>query len=118
MFNTTNSTIFEVPGFDSASTTRSMRVSPWSVLVRDNENPEEYYVVPSFGSNVNQAKEEAFKNGVMKNELSNNPAMFNGTVRMFWNAPQYGWFDNSKLVKNNPETTLVLKSYSQLLIQV
>jgi hypothetical protein len=106
MFNTTNSTIFEVPGFDSASTTRSMRVSPWSVLVRDNENPEEYYVVPSFGSNVNQAKEEAFKNGVMKNELSNNPAMFNGTVRMFWNAPQYGWFDNSKLVKNNPETYL------------
>ena len=106
MFNTTNSTIFESPGFDSASDTRSMRVSPWSVLVRDNENPEEYYVVPSFGSNVNQAKEEAFKNGVMKNELSNNPAMFNGTVRMFWNAPQYGWFDNSKLVKNNPETYL------------
>ena len=106
MFNTTNSTIFEAPGFDPNSNLRSMRISPWSVLVRDTENPEEYYVVPSFGSNLNQAKEEVFKNGSMNTELSNNPAMFNGTVRMFWNAPQYGWFDNSKLVKNNPETYL------------
>ena len=106
MFNTTNSTIFEVAGFDPSTSLRSMRVSPWSVVVRDTENPEEYYVVPSFGSNYNQAKEETFKNGSMKNELSNNPAMFNGSVRLFWNAPQFGWFDNSKLLKNNPETYL------------
>ena len=106
MFNTTNSTIFETSGFDNSNNLRTMRVSPWSVLVRDSKNPEEYYVVPSFGANVNQAKEEVFKNGNMKVDLSNNPAMFNGTVRMFWNSPQYGWFDNSKLVKNNPETYL------------
>ena len=106
MFNTTNSTIFETSGFDTSNNLRTMRVSPWSVLVRDTKNPEEYYVVPSFGANVNQAKEEVFKNGNMKVDLSNNPAMFNGTVRMFWNSPQYGWFDNSKLVKNNPETYL------------
>ncbi|NCX05784.1 MAG: hypothetical protein EBW68_08415, partial [Actinobacteria bacterium] len=42
----------------------------------------------------------------MKVELSNNPAMFNGSVRLFWNAPQYGWFDNSKIVKNSPDTYL------------
>ena len=106
MFNTNNSTIFEVAGFDPITPLRTMRISPWSVVVRDTENPEEYYVVPSFGSNYNQAKEETFKNGVMKYELSNNPAMYNGTVRLFWNAPQFGWFDNSKLLKNNPETYL------------
>jgi hypothetical protein len=106
MFNTQNSTMFESAGFDPSNSTRSMRVSPWSVLVRDVQNPDDYYIVPSFGSNVNQAKEEAFKNGTMKFELSDNPAMFNGTVRMFWNTPQYGWFDNSKLVKNNPKTYL------------
>jgi len=106
MFNTTNSTLFELAGFDPNNASRTMRVSPWSVLVRDTENPDEYYVVPSFGSNANQTREEAFKNGSMKVEVSNNPAMFNGSVRMFWNAPQYGWFDNSKLKKNNPKTYL------------
>lgn len=106
MMNTTNSTIYETPGFDNSSLQRSMRVSPWSVVVRDTINPTSYFVLPSFGSNVNQAKFEAFKNGNMKVELSNNPAMFNGSVRLFWNAPQYGWFDNSKVLKNDPATYL------------
>jgi len=106
LLNTTNSTIFELPGFDPNNNTRSMRVSPWSVIVSSSTQPDLYYVLPSFGSNINQAKEEAFKNGTMKVELSNNPAMFNGTVRLFWNVSQYGWFDNSKLKKNNPETYL------------
>ena len=103
MFNTTNSTIFETPGFDSNNSQRSMRVSPWSVVVRTTDNTG-YYVLPSFGSNINQAKGEAFKNGNMKVELSNNPSMFNGTVRLFWNVPQYGWFNNSELKKNDPKT--------------
>ncbi|NBU82336.1 MAG: hypothetical protein EBS55_11885, partial [Flavobacteriaceae bacterium] len=106
MFNTTNSNLFELPGFDSNNATRTMRVSPWSLLVRSNQEPDNYYILPSFGSNLNQAKEEAFKNGNMKVELSNNPSLFNGSVRLFWNCPQYGWFDNQKLVKNNPGTYL------------
>jgi hypothetical protein len=106
MLNTTNSTIFETSGFDPNNNQRSMRVSPWSVLVRQTTDANSYFVMPSFGSDINQAKFEAFKNGSMKVELSNNPSMFNGSVRLFWNAPQYGWFDNSKLVKNNPETYL------------
>ena len=106
MLNTTNSTIFETPGFDITSLQRSMRISPWSVLVRNNKNPETYFVTPSFGSNINQAKSEAFKFGYMKEELSNNPSMFNGSVRLFWDTPQFGWFDNSKVVKNDPATYL------------
>jgi hypothetical protein len=42
----------------------------------------------------------------MLDELSSNPAMYNGSVRLFWNVPQYGWFDNSKVVKNTPDTYL------------
>ena len=105
MFNTTNSTIKETAGFDPNNNQRSMRVSPWSVVVRTNDESG-YYVLPSFGTNVNQAKDEAFKNGTMKVELSNNNSMYNGTVRLFWNAPQYGWFDNSKIKKNDPLTYL------------
>ena len=105
MFNTTNSTIFETPGFDPSNNQRSMRVAPWSVVVRTTDTTG-YYVLPSFGTNINQTKDEAFKNGNMKIEVSNNPAMFNGSVRLFWNLPQYGWFDNSKVVKNDPKTYL------------
>lgn len=106
MLNTTNSTLFELEGFDPNNAARTMRVSPWSLLVRSTTEPDNYFVLPSFGSNLNQAKEEAFKNNKMKVELSNNPSLFNGSVRLFWNCPQYGWFDNQKLVKNNPETYL------------
>ena len=106
MFNTQDSTIFETPGFDPNDGQRSMRVSPWSVVVRSTNLPDSYYVLPSFGSNVNQTKLEAFKNQEMKVELSNNPSMFNGSVRLFWNVPQYGWFDNAKVVKNSPDTYL------------
>ena len=106
MMNTTNSTIYETPGFDPSSPARTMRVSPWSVVVSSSTEPNFCFVMPSFGTNINQAKDEAFKNGEMKVELSANNAMFNGSVRLFWNVPQYGWFDNSKVVKNNPETYL------------
>jgi secondary thiamine-phosphate synthase enzyme len=104
MMNTTNSTIFETSGFDISNLQRSMRISPWSVLVRNTKAPNTYFVTPSFGSNINQVKPEAFRFGLMKQELSNNPSMFNGSVRLFWDAPQFGWFDNSRVVKNDPET--------------
>ena len=106
MMNTTNSTIYETPGFDLSSPSRTMRVSPWSVVVSSSTEPNFCYVMPSFGTNINQTKDEAFKNGTMRDELSGNNAMFNGSVRLFWNAPQYGWFDNSRVVKNDPETYL------------
>jgi len=106
MMNTQNSTIYETPGFDFSSPSRTMRVSPWSVVVSSSTEPNFCYVMPSFGTNINQTKDEAFKNGQMKTELSGNNAMFNGSVRLFWNAPQYGWFDNSKVIKNDPETYL------------
>ena len=106
MMNTTNSTIYETPGFDPSNPARTMRVSPWSVVVSSSTEPSFCYVMPSFGTNINQTKDEAFKNGVMRTELSGNEAMFNGSVRLFWNAPQYGWFDNSKVIKNDPETYL------------
>lgn len=105
MFNTLDSTIYGSIGFDPSNNSRTMRISPYSVVVRTTDTTG-YYVLPSFGTNINQAKDETFKNGNMKKELFNNPSMFNGTVRLFWNAPQYGWFNNSQVKKNNPITYL------------
>lgn len=106
LLNTTNSNIYEPIGFDPNNSLRTMRVTPWSVVIRSELDNESYYVLPSFGSNINQTKDEAFNNGVMKVEISNNSSMYNGSVRLFWNTPQYGWFDNSKVIKNSPEKYL------------
>ena len=35
-------------------------------------------------------------------DLSGNTSMYNGSVRLFWTAPNYGYFDNSKVVKPLP----------------
>ena len=36
-----------------------------------------------------------------KPEVINQQPMYNGSVKFFWGAPTYGWFDNSKIGKPN-----------------
>jgi len=101
MIPTTSSLINEGPGFSTLN--RSLICLPWScyTLTPDKKS---IYVLPSFGSNTNQAKQECFKNnGKMTTEISNNPALHNGAVRLFWKASNYGYFDNSKVVKPQPD---------------
>jgi hypothetical protein len=101
MVPTTSALINEGPGILSPNS--SLICLPWScyTLTPDKKS---IYVLPSFGSNVNQAKQECFNNnGSMKINISNNPALHNGAVRLFWKAPNYGYFDNSKLAKPQPD---------------
>ena len=67
---------------------------------------DKYFIMPSFGYTKNQTKEECFKNNKMKIEASSNPAVFNGSVRLFWGSPNYGYFDNTKITKPNPDSYL------------
>ena len=56
------------------------------------------------GSNINQVATECFTNGGGKKiEVKNNPAIHNGSTRIFWKAPNYGYFDNTNLVKPQPD---------------
>ena len=97
-------------------------VQTWSVILPDgdgvltnadactpnnNTTSTSYYIVPSFGSSINQVKTECFINGTVPvcNFIDNN-SMYNGTVRMLWDAPNYGYFDNSKIVKPEPDAYL------------
>ena len=101
--------------------TKRLRLSTWSVLIpsvvkngikcdpNDNTLATAYTIVPSFGSTVNQAALECVVNqntptSFTKVNLSNNPSMYNGSVRLFWAAPNYGYFDNQTLVKPSPES--------------
>ena len=62
--------------------------------------------MPSFGTTKNQINNECFKNNKLKIELSGNTAMFNGSARLFWGAPNYGYFDNNKLTIPSPDSYL------------
>jgi len=101
MIPTTSALINKGPGILSPNS--SLICLPWScyTLTPDKKS---IFTLPSFGSNINQAKQECFNsNGSMKIDISNNPALHNGAVRLFWKAPNYGYFDNSKLAKPQPD---------------
>jgi hypothetical protein len=90
-------------GFDVKQPTRDLRVIPWSVSVLSRDGNSSY-VMPSQGSFINQTKNECFDNtDKLKVEVTGNTAMYNGSVRLFWSAPNYGYFDNSKVVKPTPQ---------------
>jgi len=97
-------------GIDPADQNRSITIKTWSCFVKDDLDGD-YLVIPSFGSKLNQTKYECFKQSnqsgwTMGIEVKNNPAVFNGSARMFWAAPNYGYFDNSKVALNRPDQYL------------
>jgi hypothetical protein len=90
-------------GFDNGNNNRSLTIYPWSCYAV-SPDPNYIYTLPSLGSNVNQVNEECFNNaGNLKIEVSNNPAIHNGSTRLFWQSPNYGYFDNSKVQKPQPD---------------
>ena len=108
-FNPNGITNFPM-GVDPADQNRSITIKTWSSLIRDDID-KEYLIIPSFGSNLNQTKFECFKETnqtgwTLETEIKNNPAVFNGSARMFWTAPNYGYFDNSKVQLNRPDQYL------------
>jgi hypothetical protein len=97
-----NAIINEREGFDPNDPNRDLRVIPWTVTVNTLDG-KFTYAMPSEGSLINQTKQECFANGVMVKEVYNNNAVFNGSIRSFWSAPNYGYFDNNKVLKPSPE---------------
>ena len=92
-------------GFDPNSLKRDLRVIPWSVYVNTFDK-QFSYIIPSQGSFINQTLNECFSgsgvNTKLVYEVTGNTAMYDGSVRLFWTAPNYGYFDNSKVIKSSP----------------
>ena len=64
------------------------------------------FLLPSVGNQFNQTLNECFtrvdsttNQPLLDTEILNNPNMYNGSTRLFWAAPNYGYFDNSILTK-------------------
>lgn len=101
-----NTVLSKFNGFDTFNVNRSLMLKPWSCYA-PIQNENFIYPLPSFGSPVNQINDECFNNsGTIKKELKNNPALFNGSIRNFWKAPNYGYFDDQKISKPSPESYL------------
>ena len=84
---------------DYTNILEDIKVVPWSVFYNSVDGSSSF-LVPSNGSLINQTKNECIDgSGVMKFDIKNNQSMYNGSVRLFWEAPNYGYFDNSKVIK-------------------
>jgi hypothetical protein len=121
VYNFTDSNIIPTSsnvGIATGSPTTST-IQTWSVILPDtvmdldalsgncspNQNTTSirYFVVPSFGSPINQVSSELLQNNVQNIPLLNDPSIYNGSVRMLWAAPNYGYFDNTQIVKPSPD---------------
>ena len=59
-----------------------------------------YYVLPSFGTQENEVREACYSvQGVLGQDLYNNSSVYNGSVRLFWKMPNYGYFDSSDIIR-------------------
>jgi hypothetical protein len=96
-------------GFDTANTGRTLTMNYWSVYL-PNESKTSIFPMPSFGNTFNQTFNECFTNlsstvyaPTLKIEVNNNKNMYNGSARLFWSAPNYGYFQNESLSKPAPD---------------
>jgi hypothetical protein len=73
----------------------------WTVLIKvsNSQGEEAYTICPSFGTTTNQIQKECFANNSNIISLSNNPSIHNGSVRLFWGAPNYGYFNTIPIRK-------------------
>lgn len=67
----------------------------------------DYYVLPSFGTNTNQAWGALINNSnqdvTTGYTFFDNAQVYNGSVRLLWSAPNYGYFDLLQIKKPEPD---------------
>ena len=115
VYNFTDSNINAQSGSSYSS------IQTWSVVLPNNTfdptdvgnacNPSnntttlKYYVVPSFGSEINQVKNECLIGNVpVSPGFLDNPSIYNGSVRLLWSSPNYGYFKNSDISRPQPDS--------------
>lgn len=93
--------ISEGEGFDPNSPNRDLRIFSWTVHINSFDGVSSF-IIPSQGSIINQTYNECFENDKLKIEVFGNQSVYDGSVRTFWTAPNYGYFNSSKVVKPLP----------------
>jgi hypothetical protein len=101
--NNENSSYSLGANYDVNLPDQALTFNSWSVVYND-PNSKKSYVIPSVGTQLNQSKYDCLNTQLNKSKISipNNPAVFNGSARMFWSVSQYGYFDNELITKPAP----------------
>ena len=100
--------------FDTNFSGRTLSLKTWTCFVPQIINSTSgftgsVYLMPSFGTNINQSYYECFNTqttGNLKIEVTGNTSMYNGSVRLLWGAPNFGYFNYSGITKPSPEEYL------------
>ena len=58
--------------------------------------------VQPFQQSYYELKPESNLSPITVSEIGTSKPMYNGSVKTIWNAPNYGWFDNTKVKKPTP----------------
>lgn len=98
------------------NTTKQVRINTISVLVKDIKSGK-YVITPSSGvydtansTTTNQLISEIIDNtsgsGYTRSSLVDNTSAYNGSVRLFWGGPNFGYFDTSQFIINPPDKYL------------
>ena len=95
------SSILKSNGIDKLNLKRSLNLRTWVVTLYDEYN-QINYLAPSFGSSYNQVNYECFNGNSLSLEVTGNTSIFNGSVRMLWGGSNFGYFDNSSVVRPTP----------------
>jgi hypothetical protein len=102
---------------------KNLRLTTWSILLpnitirppvdcnpKDNTVGDDYFVIPSFGTPFNQTVDSCLSAQTTSPatvvNLTNNPNMYNGSVRCLWSAPNYGYFNSNQLAFPEPDSYL------------
>ena len=99
-----NSSIELPKGFDPNNLNRVLNLRTWFASFDSKDSAKfiptlqnQTVVIPSFGSNVNQTYYECFKDSptgeTITQEVFNNKAVIDGSVRSFWESPNFGYFE-------------------------
>ena len=102
---------------DANDADRTVSVSPWTTFVKRRRTQNEYFIIPSMGGipttgdDTSQIEAECFLNGEMVTEVSGNTNVYDGTIRTFWGAPTYGYFETNNVTK--PDHTEYMKVLTQ-----
>lgn len=89
-------------GYNPSTPNQSLKITPWVVTVKSGSDKQ--FIIPSFGSNVNQLNLELFKpDGTLLISPQSNNSVFNGSIRGFLSSSHFGYFDNSQLDRPTPD---------------
>jgi hypothetical protein len=86
----------------------------WSVLLPSDSG---YYVIPSFGGQQNQVVNSLIIQSQIPPltssqtvlpgySITGNTSVYNGSMRLLWASPNYGYFDDSQIIKPSAESYL------------